>query len=96
MYFFYEMGQCSAEFLTAFNNILRKVRNGNIFFGGVLIIFSIDHTQIHPIRGCPFLTSCHVIPYFKMVTLENSIRAGNYVTFKRIQHIARYKYKIFE
>ena len=30
--------------------------------GGVLIIFTIDHCQIQPIQGRPFLISCHVIP----------------------------------
>jgi hypothetical protein len=83
--FFDEMGQCSAEYLSTFDIIMRKVRNSNIFFGGVLILFSIDHLQIQPISGVPFLTSCHIVPYFKMVMLEHSVRAANDEPFKRIQ-----------
>ena len=90
------MGQCYAEVLTKFDIILRNVRNSNIFFGGFLIMFSMDHTKIHQIRGPPFLTPCHVIPRFKMVTLENYIRYANDVPFKCIQQIERYNYKRFE
>ena len=93
--FFDEMGQCSAEFSAIFDIIMRQVRNSNIFMGEVLPIFTIDHSQIQPIRGGPFITSCHVIPYFKMVALEHLVRATNDAPFKRIQHIARYTYKIF-
>ena len=55
--FFDEMGQVSSEFLATFDIILRKIRNSNIYMGGVLFIFSMDHTQIQPIEGHPFLTS---------------------------------------
>ena len=53
---FDEMGQYSAEFLATFDIILRKVMNSNILFGGVLVIFSMNHTQIQPICVRPFLT----------------------------------------
>ena len=89
------MGQCSAEFSATFDIIMRQVRNSNIFMGEVLLIFTIDHSQIQPICGRPFLTSCHVILYFKMVALEHLVRATNDAPFKRIQHIARCIYKIF-
>ena len=52
--FFDEMGQCSAEYLSTFDIIMRRVRNSNIFCGGILILFSIDHFQIQPISGRPF------------------------------------------
>ena len=61
--------------------------------GGVLFIFSMDHTQIQPIEGHPFLTSCHIIPCYKMVVLRNSVRAHYDPDFKRIQEIARYNYR---
>ena len=83
------MGQCSAEMLATFDIIMRHVRNSNIFMGGVLILFSIDHSQIQPIDGRPFLTSCHVIPCFRMVSLEQSVRAANDMPYRRIQQIAR-------
>ena len=89
------MRQFSAEMLATFGIIMRQVRNSNIFMGGVLIIFTIDHFQIQPIRGRPFLTSCHVIPCFNMVTLEHSVRAANDPPFQRLQQIARYTYRRF-
>ena len=93
--FFDEMGQCSAEYLATSDIIMRQVRNSNIFMGGVLLIFTIDHSKIQSIRDRPFLTSCHVIPYFKMATLEHLVRGSNYPPFKWIQQIARYTYKRF-
>ena len=94
--FFDEMGQVSDVVLAILDIILRKVRNSNIYMGGVLIIFSMDHTQIQPIGGRPFLTSCHIIPCFKMVALEHSVRASNDDVFVRIQKIARFNYSRFE
>ena len=94
--FFDEMGQVSSEFLATFDIILRKIRNSNIYMGGVLFIFSMDHTQIQPIEGHPFLTSCHIIPCYKMILLKNSVRAHNDLNFKRIQEIARFNYKKIE
>ena len=55
-----------------------------------------DHTQIQPIHGRPFLTSCHVIPCFKAVALEHSVRASNDTDFVHLQKIARMNYKRFE
>ena len=83
--FFDEMGQVSSEFLATFDIILRRIRNSNIYMGGVLFIFSMDHTQIQPIEGHHFLTSIHIIPCYKMVVLRNSVRAHNDPDFKRIQ-----------
>ena len=93
--FFDEMGQVSAEYLSTFDIILRKIRNSNVYMGGSLLIFSMDHTQLQPIRGHPFLTSCHVIPCFKFVNLNHSVRASSDVHFQRIQEIARYNYQRF-
>lgn len=91
--FFDEMGQVSAEMLNIFDMILREVRNTNVYMGGVHLIFSMDHTQIQPVKGRPFLTSCNVLPCFKMVELQESVRASGDMTFQRIQQIARYSHK---
>jgi predicted GIY-YIG superfamily endonuclease len=91
-----ELGQLSSELIAILDIILRKIRNTNIFFGGVLIMFTIDHTQIQPFDARPFLTSIHVIPCFRMVALETSVRAGGDLTFFRIQQIARFPYWMFE
>ena len=57
--------------------------------GGVLIIFSMDHTWIQPIHGYPCLTSYHIIPCFKMVALEHSVQASDDDSFQIIQQIGR-------
>ena len=84
-----ELGQISAEFLSTIDVILRRIRDSNVYLGGVLILGTIDHTQIHPIEGRPFLTSSHIITCFRMVALEHSVRAGMDAPFKRIQEIVR-------
>ena len=55
-----------------------------------------EHTQIQPINGRPFLTSCHIIPCFQVVALKHSVRASNDLDFVRIQTIARMNYKKIE
>lgn len=87
-----ELSQISAEFFTTIDMILRKVRDSNIILGGVLLIGTIDHTQIQPINGSPFLTATHVVTCFRMVALNHSVRASQDVNFQRIQAIARKSY----
>ena len=90
-----EFGQLSAEFISAIDIILRNVRNSNTIFGGVLIIGTLDHTQIQPWEGRPFLTSPQIIPTFEMVNLCHSIRTNN-ESSQRIQTIARLNYRNFK
>jgi hypothetical protein len=91
-----EMGQVSAEFLSIIDIIMRRLRSNNIFLGGLLIICTLDHTQIQLVKGRPFLTSTHIIPCFKMVSFVNSIRASGDAAFQKIQELARFNYIIFE
>jgi predicted GIY-YIG superfamily endonuclease len=88
-----EMGQLSAEFLATIDIILRRIRDTNVYLGGLLIIGTIDHTQIQPIEGRPFLTSTHVVSCFRMVALKSSVRASTDIPFQRIQEIARYSHR---
>ena len=69
---FDEMGQSLAQIIATFDVILHKIRNIHIYVGGVMIILSMDSTQIQTIWGHPFPTSCHNIYCFKTVTLINS------------------------
>ena len=82
--------------LAIFDIIFRRIRDSNLFLGGVLLIFTIDHTQIQPIGGRPLLTSCHMLSCFKMVALSNSARASGDPAFQLIQDIARYTHRTFE
>ena len=64
--------------------------------GGAIIISTIDHTQLQPVQGRPFLTSSHVITCFNMVKLSTSVRAAGDINLQRIQEIARMHYSEYE
>ena len=84
-----EAGQVSAEVLSTLDMILRRIRQNSIPFGGVLIICTLDHTQLRPIRGLPFLVSTHILSCFRMTRLQHSVRASSDAEFQRLQQIAR-------
>ena len=88
-----ELGQLSAEFVSAIGLILRKVRGVCSMFGGVLLIGTLDHTQIQPWECVPFLTSTQIIPNFVMVGLRHSVRTNNEQA-QRMQTIARENYHV--
>ena len=84
-----EIGQVSSELLGTLDIILRKIRMNDIFFGGLLIISTLDHKQLPPVRGKPFLTSSHILSCFESYILESSVRAHDDHEFSRLQSIAR-------
>eukprot|EP00957_Ditylum_brightwellii_P130117 9924812-Ditylum_brightwellii.AAC.1 len=57
-----EIGQMSSEFIQTIDIVLRQLRDNNIFLGGVLLIGTLDHTQIKSISGHLFLMSVHRVP----------------------------------
>ena len=84
-----EFGQVSAEQLCTIDIILRKICKSQSPFGGVLILFTMDHTQLQPIKQLPVLTSSMMITCFQMFCLEHSVRAHNDIEYQRLQHITR-------
>lgn len=46
-----EMGQMDDGMLAILDIIFRKLKKSNIYMGGVLLIFTMDHLQIKPING---------------------------------------------
>ncbi|KAL7539846.1 hypothetical protein ACHAXR_009663, partial [Thalassiosira sp. AJA248-18] len=84
-----ECGQLSAQQLSILDLILRKARNSNISFGGVLVFGTMDHAQIGAIHGWPFLLSSHILTDFKLVRLTKSVRAAQDPTYQRIQDLTR-------
>ena len=68
--FFDEIGQCSAENLSLLDIIFRKVRKNNIFFGGVLLIGTLDHKQLVPTQG-KFFYSHHIYYLLSFLVLKN-------------------------
>ena len=84
-----EAGTVSAELLSIMDMILRRLRDNSIPFGGVHIICTMDHTQLAPVTGKPFLVSSHILSCFKMVRLQHSVRATSDPQFQRLQQIVR-------
>ena len=73
--FFDKLAQISAERISAIDIITRKIRGSQISFGGVLILGTMDHTQIQPINQLPFSTSSLILTCFQAVELSHSVRA---------------------
>ena len=84
-----EFGQVSAEQLCTIDIILRKIRKSQTPFGGVLILCTMDHTQLQPINQLPVLTSSMMITCFQMFCLKHSVRAHNDIEYQRLQEITR-------
>ena len=84
-----ECGQFSAQQLSVLDIVLRLARNSDIPFGGVLILGTMDHTQLGAIDGWPFLLSSHILTDFLMVRLCHSVRAHRDPAFQRIQALTR-------
>ena len=84
-----EIGQISADMLSCLDMILRKIRNNNIFLGGLLFICTLDHKQLPPINGKPFLVSPMVLSCFEFICLTESMRESGDHNLQRIQQIAR-------
>ena len=87
-----EIGQLPVEVLSTLDIILQRVRNTDIFMGGVIIISTMDHTQLQPINGIPFLISTQFITCFKILKLQSPVRADGDVDFQQLQAIIRMHY----
>ena len=71
-----ELGQISAEVISAIDIIFRRIRNNSSFFGGALVFGSMDSQQLRPIEGCPPLLSPQVTTCFDFFPLDHSVRAA--------------------
>ena len=91
-----EIGQISAEMLSSMDMILRRIRSNNIFMGGLLFICTLDHKQLAPIDGSPFLVSPMILSCFEFVCLKESVRASGDPNLQRIQNIARMNPKEYQ
>ena len=72
-----EIGQLADNFIATIDIIMRRLRNNSLYLGGLLILCTLDHTQIQAIDGRPFLTSSNIIPMYIMIELEHSVRASD-------------------
>ena len=91
-----EVGQISCEMLSCLDIILRRIRNNNIFLGGLLFICTMDHKQLPPINGKPFLVSPMILSCFEFICLSESVRASGDQCLQRIQKIARMNPRMYD
>ena len=91
-----EIGQLSVEILSVLDIILRRIRDNSIFLRGILVVTTLDHAQLQPMKGRPFLRSSHDISCFKMIKLSNSVKAYGDAPFLRIQEVFCMYYNNFE
>jgi predicted GIY-YIG superfamily endonuclease len=84
-----ELGQVSAELISVLDIMCRRVRNSTAFFGGILVIATMDAGQLHPVDGRPPLLSVHMLTCFLFQKLTQSVRACNDAPFRRIQDLSR-------
>ena len=84
-----ECGQLSAQQFAVLDIILCNLRDTPLPFGAVLLIGSLDHDQLGPINGLPFLLSLHIVTDFMLIKLEHSGRAACDVNLQQIQRITR-------
>ena len=71
-----EFGQLSSQQISIMDIILRHIRKNNMPFGGVLIVGSFDHKQLHAINGLPMMLNPQLVSDFTLISLECSVRAA--------------------
>ena len=84
-----EMGQISAELISALDIIFRRVRNNSSFFGGMLVFASMDAAQLRPVEGRPPLLSPQMTACFDFLPLDHSVRAARCPALQRLIQICR-------
>jgi DNA replication protein DnaC/predicted GIY-YIG superfamily endonuclease len=91
-----EFGLMSARMLLVIDIIFRRVRDCSAFMGGILVISTLDHLQIHAIEDRPVLMSPHIWTCFDMWVLMESIQASNCTPLQQIQGITRLPRSLLE
>ena len=84
-----ELGQISAEVISAIDIIFRRIRNNSSFFGGALVFGSMDSQQLRPVEGHPPLLSPQVTTCFDFFPLDHSVRAAQCPALQRLVQICR-------
>ena len=79
-----ELSQVSIQMLDVLDSILRKVRNSNIYLGGLLISGTLDHKQLPPVNRRPCMISPHILTPFEFIVLKHSVRVCGDPDFQRL------------
>ena len=84
-----ELALNSMEMQGILDIILRRIRESDLYMGGVHVQFTLDHLQTKPVKQRPLLISPQIIPCYQMFALRHPIRAASDANFRRIQEISR-------
>jgi predicted GIY-YIG superfamily endonuclease len=85
-----ELSLVSDKDMSIMDTIFRRVRDNNLFMGGVLTFATMDHLQPHAIQNRPALMSPHILTCFDILVLQHSVRASRCPPLRRMQQITRY------
>ena len=84
-----ELGQVSAQMLSAMDMVMRHIRDSSRFFGGCIVMATMDVLQLQPIDGLPPVMSPLMFCNFMFFRLETSMRASNDTVHQEIQALTR-------
>ena len=87
-----EIGQLRAGCFATREIIFFQVRESDTFMGGIIVISIMDHSQLQPASGRPFLISSHLITCYMIMKLETLVRAFGDMLFQRLQQIIQMHY----
>ena len=76
-----ELGKILSQDIVLLDAILIQIRNTQIYFCVLLIIFTMNHTQIKPFDACTFLTSPDAILCFRIFFIGKSVLVYGDVVF---------------
>ena len=83
-----ELGQVDARLLTVLDMMMRRVRRSTLWFGGVILITTMDIKQLKPVRGLPPLLSPSMISCFRYHEFKVILRTFD-KALQRLQEISR-------
>ena len=82
-----ELGQLSAGQIACLNVILHQIRGSSKFFGGIVVVVTMDPCQLKPIKSDPTMLSPLMITAFNFHCLEHSVWAGrDLVGYRKLQN----------
>lgn len=84
-----ELGQLLAGQIACFNVILHPIHGSSKFFGGIVVVVTMDPYQLNPSKGDPAMLSPSMITAFNFHHLEHLVWVGRDQDLHWLQEIAR-------
>jgi hypothetical protein len=86
---FEEIGLLSVELYVTMDLVLRRLRDSNAPFGGVLLIASGDPRQLPPVEGTAIWRSSQLVTNFLIMNLRHYVRSRRDADLQRILSLMR-------